>query len=83
MKIIKLEPFERISVEYIKGDFTGSGEFIFKENNGATNVIFSWDTKINSRRIKLLNMAFPIRSVHFYVVNLVLSNLERYLINER
>lgn len=83
MKIINADPLKGVSVEYINGDFTGSGEFQLNEINGETKVTFSWNTKASSTRIKALSILLPIKKIHFMVVNLVLSNLERYLTNER
>ncbi|WP_416306972.1 hypothetical protein [Neptunicella sp. SCSIO 80796] len=83
MKIINAEPLKGVSVEYINGDFTGSGEFQLNEIKDETKVTFSWNTKANSKKVKVLSTLLPIKKIHFMVVNLVLNNLERYLINER
>ena len=83
MKIINADPPNGVSVDYIGGDFTGSGNFQLNEIKGRTKVTFSWNTKANSTRIRALGKILPISKIHYMIVNLALINLERYLINER
>ena len=80
MKIISLVPAQAICVEYVNGDFVGFGEFKFETKGSDTNVIFSWNASIHSKRLKVLTKLLPVKNIHFFIVNLVLKNLERYLI---
>jgi len=79
MKIVEIDPPRIIKVEYVNGDFLGYGEFMLDNIGNKTQVTFFWDSKLNSKRVKLLTKLLPVKYIHWLIVNLVLRNLARHV----
>ena len=79
LEVIEISPPEAVKVKYVDGDFVGLGSFALTDYQDQTEVIFSWDTVTNTLTFRIMSYIFPLRAMHWLIVDRVLLRLEQYI----
>lgn len=79
MEAVEIATPNELTVKYVSGAFVGIGQFALKDCQDKTEVVFSWHTSANTLTFKAIACIFPVRYIHWLIVDRVLRKLERYV----